>query len=102
MKMNKEKICNGVFKAGLVGLIVSGSIVLISIMGTIMFPYISKPLENIRNKNAEVVACIEKYQERKEDCKHLGYVGLGGVCLSSLLSIGAYRFNPKHKREREF
>ena len=91
MKMNKEKICNGVFKAGLAGLIVSGSIAFTSLIGIIMYLKISRPLENIRNKNAEVVARIEKYQERKEDCKHLGYVGLGGICLFSLVSIGAYK-----------
>ena len=95
--MDKEKICNGVFKAGLAGLIVSGSIAITSLIGFIMFPKISKPLENIKNKNAEVVALIERYQERKDDCGNTAYIGLGGVCLSSLLSIGAYRFNPKYK-----
>jgi len=100
--MNKEKICNGAFKTGLAGLIVSGSLALSSLAGVIMFPEISRPLESIKNKSAEVVARIEKYQERKDDCENIGYIGLGGVCLSSLVSIGAYRFNPKHKRERGF
>lgn len=77
--MNKEKICSGAFKTGLAGLIISGSIAITSLIGVIMFPEISKPLENIKNKSAEVVARIEKYQERKDDCENIGYRAWRGL-----------------------